>query len=134
MVKDLHAKTYKLQPVRRVMIPKPGAGERAARNPDHAGPNRCKTPPTWCWSRFEADLEPDAYGYRPRRSAHDAIQKVHKLPCDGYTDVVDADLSKDLDTIPHWELLKSVARRIMDRDMLRLIKMWLKVPIPTASQ
>ncbi len=78
---------------------------------------------------FEADLEPDAYGYRPKRSAHDAIQKVHKLLCEGYTDVVDADLSKYFDTIPHAELLKSVARRVVDRDILRLIKMWLKVPV-----
>ena len=78
---------------------------------------------------LEADLEPDAYGYRPKRSAHDAIQKVHKLICEGYTDVVDADLSKYFDTIPHMELLKSVARRIVDRDVLHLIKMWLKAPV-----
>jgi hypothetical protein len=78
---------------------------------------------------FEADFDPNAYGYRPKRSAQDAIQKVHKLLCDGYADVVDADLSKYFDTIPHSELLKCVARRIVDRDMLRLIKMWLKVPV-----
>ena len=78
---------------------------------------------------LEADLEPEAYGYRPKRSAHDAIQKVHKLICEGYTDVVDADLSKYFDTIPHTELLKSVARRIVDRDVLHLIKMWLKAPV-----
>jgi RNA-directed DNA polymerase len=78
---------------------------------------------------FEADFDPNAYGYRPKRSAQDAIQKVHKLLCDGYADVVDADLSKYFDTIPHSELLKCAARRIVDRDMLRLIKMWLKVPV-----
>jgi len=78
---------------------------------------------------FEADFDPNAYGYRPKRSAQDAIPKVHKLLCDGYADVVDADLSKYFDTIPHSELLKCVARRIVDRDMLRLIKMWLKVPV-----
>src|SRR5439155_7861395 len=78
---------------------------------------------------FEADLEPDAYGYRPKRSAHDAMQKVHKLICEGYTDVVDADLSKYYDTIPHTELLVSVARRIVDRAVLHLIKMWLKAPV-----
>jgi len=54
---------------------------------------------------------------------------VHKLLCEGYTDVVDADLSKYFDTIPHSELMQCVARRIVDRDMLHLIKMWLKVPI-----
>lgn len=54
---------------------------------------------------------------------------MHKLICDGYTDVVDADLSQYFDTIPHEELMKSVARRIVDRDVLHLIKMWLKVPV-----
>jgi len=78
---------------------------------------------------FEADFDPNAYGYRPKRSAQEAIQKVHKLLCEGYTDVVDADLSKYFDTIPHSELMQCVARRIVDRDMLRLIKMWLKVPV-----
>jgi RNA-directed DNA polymerase len=77
---------------------------------------------------FEADFDPNAYGYRPKRSAQDAIQKVHELLRKGYTDVVDADLSKYFDNIPHSELLQCVARRIVDRDMLHLIKMWLKVP------
>ncbi|PYV79675.1 MAG: hypothetical protein DMG93_20410, partial [Acidobacteria bacterium] len=53
---------------------------------------------------FEADFDPNTYGYRPKRSAQGAIQKVHKLVCEGYTDVVDADLSKYFDTIPHSEL------------------------------
>ena len=78
---------------------------------------------------FEADFDPNAYGYRPKRSAQEAIQKLHKLLCEGYADVVDADLSKYFDTIPHSELMQCVARRIVDRDMLRLIKMWLKVPV-----
>jgi RNA-directed DNA polymerase len=78
---------------------------------------------------FEADFDPNAYGYRPKRSAQDAIRKVQELLREGYTDVVDADLSKYFDTIPHRELLQCVARRIVDRDMLHLIKMWLKVPV-----
>jgi RNA-directed DNA polymerase len=78
---------------------------------------------------FEADFDPNAYGYRPKRGAQDAIRKVHELLREGYTDVVDADLSKYFDTIPHRELLQCVARRIVDRDMLHLIKMWLKVPV-----
>jgi RNA-directed DNA polymerase len=54
---------------------------------------------------FEVDLEPNAYGYRPKRSALDAVVKVHKLLRKGYTDVVDGDLSKYFDTIPHIELM-----------------------------
>jgi len=74
---------------------------------------------------FEADLEANAYGYRPRRSAQDAVKEVHKLLLAGHTDVVDADLSKYFDTIPHDGLMKCVARRIVDRRVLHLIKMWL---------
>ena len=78
---------------------------------------------------FEADLDPSAFGYRPKRGGHDAIKEVHTLICRGYTDIVDADLSKYFDTVPHCEPMQSVARRIVDRNVLRLIKMWLKTPI-----
>jgi len=77
----------------------------------------------------QADFEDSAYGYRPARGAVDAVKEVHRHVCRGYTDVVDADLSRYFDSIPHDELLKSVARRIVDRHVLRLIKLWLKAPI-----
>ncbi len=76
-----------------------------------------------------ADLEDNAYGYRAGRGATDAVKEVHRLICRGYTDVVDADLTRYFDTIPHADLMQCVARRIVDQQVLRLIKLWLEEPI-----
>ena len=78
---------------------------------------------------FEADLQPEQYAYRRGRSALDAVRHVHKLINTGHGEIVDADLAGFFDSLPHSELLKSVARRVVDGAMLHLIKMWLKAPV-----
>jgi RNA-directed DNA polymerase len=116
------------------MIPKPGGGERPLGIPtirDRVAQTAAKLV---LEPIFEADLSDSAFGYRVGRNAQDAVREVHRALCDGHTDVVDADLSKYFDTIPHDQLMRSVARRVSDGKMLRLIKAWLKTPVEETDE
>jgi RNA-directed DNA polymerase len=126
---ELVEETYRPQPVRRVMILKPGGGERPLGIPTIRDRVVQTAVVLFLEPIFEADFEDNVYAYRPERSAHDALAEVRKRLYGGQEHVVDADVTKYFDTLPHAELLQSVARRVADGKILRLLKLWLKSPV-----
>ena len=126
---ELVEETYHPQPVRRVLIPKPGGGERPLGIPTIRDRVVQTAVVLFLGPIFEADFEDNVYAYRPERSAHDALAEVRKRLYGGQQHVVDADVTQYFDTIPHAELLQSVARRVADGKILRLLKLWLKSPV-----
>jgi RNA-directed DNA polymerase len=129
LAERLRKKGYRPDAIRRVWIEKPNGGQRPLGIATIRDRVVQMAVVLVIEPIFEADLEPEQYGYRPQRSAQDAVKAVHSLLNQGYLDVVDADLSGYFDTIPHSEMIRCVARRISDREMLALIKRFLKAPV-----
>ena len=126
----LRTKTYAPNAVKRVWIPKPNSSKLRPLGVPTITDRVVETAVLLVLEPiFEADLSPEQYAYRHDRGAHDAIRAVHRLLSTGHTQVIDADLSGYFDSIPHAELLQSVARRIVDRHILRLVKAWLVAPV-----
>ena len=128
--RDLKDGAYVPQAVRQVLIPKKQPGQFRPLGIPTVRDRVAQTSALLVLAPiFEADLPQEQYGYRPGRSAQDAVRRIHRLLNRGHNEVVDGDLDSYFGEIPHAELLKSVARRVSDGRMLGLVKAWLETPV-----